>query len=98
MPKSRTQYSIQLVGDEPSLSGHRRVMSPEEVQSWEAAHTKAKIKLQRELCASVLGAHEAGILTMTDSEVAVVRAMEASGKPLKDTHLAVLRALVERAQ
>ena len=98
MPKSSTQYSIQLDGVEPSLFGHRSLMSPEDIQSWEAAAAQAKIKLQRELCASVLGAHKSGILTMSGSEVAVVRAMEASGKPLKDTHLAVLRALVERAK
>ena len=72
MPKSSTQYSMQLA--------------------------TGKIKLQRDLCASVLNAHKSGILPLSGSEAAVVRAMEASGKPLKDTHLAVLRALVERAK
>jgi len=92
--------SVQLGGDEPSLFAPTHVMSREEIQSWEAGHTKAKakVKLQRELCAIVLNAHDAGILPMTDSEIAVVRAMEKSNKPLKDTHLAVLRALVERAK
>ncbi|MEJ2023406.1 MAG: hypothetical protein P8Y00_00010 [Deltaproteobacteria bacterium] len=90
--------SVQLGGDEPSLFAPTRVMSYEEVQSWEAGHTKAKVKLQKELCATVLSAHEAGILPMTNSEVAVVQAMEKSNKPIKDTHIAVLRALVERAK
>jgi len=58
---------------------------------------KGKIQLQKDLCGTVLDAHDAGILQMTDSEISVVRAMEKSNKPLKDTHLAVLRALVERA-
>jgi hypothetical protein len=58
---------------------------------------KGKVRLQKELCTTVLSAHDAGILPMTDSEAAVVRAMKKSNKPLKDTHLAVLRALVERA-
>lgn len=72
MPKSPTQYSMQLA--------------------------TGKIKIQKDLCGTILDAHDAGVLAMSDSEVAVVQAMEASGEPLKDTHLAVLRALVERAK
>jgi hypothetical protein len=63
--------------------------------SMQLGHTR--IIIQRDLCATVLNAHEDGILPMTDSEVDVVKAMEKSNKPLKDTHLAVLRAFIERA-
>jgi len=87
--------SVQLGGDEPSLFSSHRTLSDVELDEWEGAH--ARIRLQRDLCSSILTANRAGILTLSDGEMSVVRTMKGSGKPLKDTHIAVLQAFIERA-
>jgi hypothetical protein len=56
-----------------------------------------KINAQKTLCTLVLKAFSVGMIALSESEVNVVRAMMASKRPLKDTHVAVLRAFIERA-
>lgn len=56
-----------------------------------------KIISQKSLCELVLRAFEVGMIDMTDGEVSLVKAMKELEKPFKDIHVAVLRALIERA-
>ena len=56
-----------------------------------------KIISQKSLCELVLKAFEIGIIDMTNGEISLVKAMKELEKPFKDIHVAVLRALIERA-
>jgi hypothetical protein len=86
--QSKTQYSMHFTDPDGSVS------MPCHISHGEDHH---RIRQQRDLCASILRANRCGILHLSQREIDVVRAMRGSCNPLKDTHLAVLRALVERA-
>jgi hypothetical protein len=53
---------------------------------------------QRALCECILYANLMRTILLTDLEVQIVRKMKKSDKPLKDWHLAILKAFVERAK
>lgn len=53
---------------------------------------------QRALCESILYANLTHIIVLSALEVQIVRKMKKTDKPLKDWHLAILKAFVERAK
>jgi len=54
------------------------------------------IGVQRKICQAIIDAYLFGCLEITETEQKIVLKLKAFDKPLKDWHLAILKAFIER--
>lgn len=97
MKETPTQYSMHFTDPSTGKSFH---IDGSVSMQYPMSHAEGhqRIRHQRDLCDSILRANRCGILHLSQREIDVVRAMRLSCNPLKDTHIAVLKALINRSE